>query len=166
MTSKQTRIGMGFDAHRYLPTQNGSTNKVMLCGVEVPSMYDIEANSDGDVGLHALVDALLGSVAAGDIGMHFAPDDIQWKGARSSMFLKHALAIVHEKGGELINIDITIIAEKPYISPYRQRMREKLSELLAIDIERVSVKASTTEKMGFIGREEGIAAQACVSVLV
>ncbi|CAF1088297.1 unnamed protein product [Rotaria magnacalcarata] len=120
MTSKQTRVGMGFDAHRYLSTQNGSTNTVMLCGIEVPSTYDIEANSDGDVGLHAIIDALLGSVAAGDIGMHFAPGDTQWKGARSSMFLKHALAIVHEKGDELINIDITIIAEKRYISSYRE----------------------------------------------
>ncbi|CAF0918057.1 unnamed protein product [Rotaria sp. Silwood1] len=166
MTSKQTRVGMGFDVHRFLPTQNGPSNKIMLCGVEIPSTFDIEANSDGDVGLHALVDALLGSVAAGDIGMHFAPDDKQWTGAKSSVFLKHALMIVHEKGGELINIDITIIAEKPYISPYRQIMREKLSELLALNIERISVKATTTEKMGFIGREEGIAAQAIISVLV
>ncbi|CAF0866188.1 unnamed protein product [Rotaria sordida] len=166
MTSKQTRVGMGLDAHRFLPTQNGSSNKIMLCGVEVPSTFNIEANSDGDVGLHALVDALLGSVAAGDIGMHFDPNDKQWAGAKSSIFLKHALMIVHEKGGELVNIDITIIAEKPCITPYRQIMREKLSELLALDIERVSVKVTTTEKMGFIGREEGIAAQAIVSVLV
>jgi 2-C-methyl-D-erythritol 4-phosphate cytidylyltransferase/2-C-methyl-D-erythritol 2,4-cyclodiphosphate synthase len=153
MALKQTRIGMGFDAHRFLPTQNGSSN-------------DIEANSDGDVGLHALVDALLGSVAAGDIGMHFTPNDPQWTGANSSIFLKHALKIVHEKGGDLINIDITVIGEKPTVSPYRQIMREKLSELLGLDIERVSVKATTTEKMGFLGREEGIAAQAIVSVLV
>ncbi|CAF1101064.1 unnamed protein product [Rotaria sordida] len=166
MTSKQTRVGMGLDAHRFLPTKNGSSNKIMLCGVEVPATFDIDANSDGDVGLHALVDALLGSVAAGDIGMHFAPDDKQWAGAKSSIFLKHALMIVHEKGGELVNIDITIIAEKLYITPYRQIMREKLSELLALDIERVSVKVTTTEKMGFIGREEGIVAQAIVSVLV
>jgi len=166
MTSKQTRVGMGFDAHRFLPTQNGPSNKIMLCGTEVPSTFDIEANSDGDVGLHALVDALLGSVAAGDIGMHFTPNDPQWAGAKSSIFLKHALKIVHEKGGELVNIDITIITEKPYVSLYRQAMREKLSELLALDIERVSVKATTTEKMGFLGREEGIAAQAIVSVLV
>jgi 2-C-methyl-D-erythritol 4-phosphate cytidylyltransferase/2-C-methyl-D-erythritol 2,4-cyclodiphosphate synthase len=166
MALKQTRIGMGFDAHRFLPTQNGSSNKIMLCGIEVPSTYDIEANSDGDVGLHALVDALLGSVAAGDIGMHFTPNDPQWTGANSSIFLKHALKIVHEKGGDLINIDITVIGEKPTVSPYRQIMREKLSELLGLDIERVSVKATTTEKMGFLGREEGIAAQAIVSVLV
>jgi 2-C-methyl-D-erythritol 4-phosphate cytidylyltransferase/2-C-methyl-D-erythritol 2,4-cyclodiphosphate synthase len=166
MNSKQTRVGMGFDAHRFLPTQNGPLNKIMLCGIEIPSTYDIEANSDGDVGLHALVDALLGSVAAGDIGMHFTPNDPQWTGAKSSIFLKHALKIVHEKGGELVNIDITIITEKPYVSPCRQVMREKLSELLALDIDRVSIKATTTEKMGFLGREEGIAAQAIVSVLV
>lgn len=164
MTTRQTRVGMGFDAHRFLPTSNGPSNTIMLCGVEVPSAYDIEANSDGDVALHALVDALLGSVAAGDIGMHFAPNDPQWKGAKSSIFVTYALKLLHEKGAELINIDITIITEKPYISPHRQAMREKLSELLALDIERVSVKGKTTEKMGFLGREEGIAAQAIVSI--
>ena len=166
MTSRQTRVGMGFDAHRFLPTRNGPSNKIMLCGIEVPSAYDIEANSDGDVALHALVDALLGSIAAGDIGMHFTPNDPQWTGARSSIFVVYALKLLHERGAELVNIDITIITEKPYVSPYRQAMREKLSELLALDLERVSVKATTTEKMGFLGREEGIAAQAIVSVLV
>ena len=157
---------MGFDAHRFLPTQNGLSNTIMLCGVAVPSTYDIEANSDGDVALHALVDALLGSIAAGDIGMHFAPNDPQWTNASSSLFLDYALKMVQRKGGELVNIDITIIGEKPYISTYRQTMREKLSELLALDLDRVSVKATTTEKMGFVGREEGIAAQAIVSVLL
>ena len=166
MTSKQTRVGMGSDAHRFLPTRNGPSNKIMLCGVEVPCAYDIEANSDGDVALHALVDALLGSVAAGDIGMHFTPDDPQWTGAKSSIFVTYALRLLHEKGAELVNIDITVIAEKPHVSPYRQAMREKLSELLALDIDRVSVKATSTEKLGFLGREEGIAAQAIVSVLV
>jgi 2-C-methyl-D-erythritol 4-phosphate cytidylyltransferase/2-C-methyl-D-erythritol 2,4-cyclodiphosphate synthase len=98
--------------------------------------------------------------------MHFTANDPQWTGAKSSIFLKYALKIVHEKGGELVNIDITIIIEKPYVSPHRQAMREKLSELLALDIERVSVKATITEKMGFLGQEEGIAAQAIVSILV
>ena len=157
---------MGFDAHRFLPTRHGLSNTIMLCGVPVPSTYDIEANSDGDVALHALVDALLGSIAAGDIGMHFAPNHPQWTNASSSLFLDFALKMVQQKGGELVNIDITIIAEKPYISAYRQTMREKLSELLALDLDRVSVKATTTEKMGFVGREEGIAAQAIVSVLL
>lgn len=166
MVSKQTRVGIGFDAHRFLPTKNGPSNQIMLCGIAIPSTLDIEANSDGDVALHALVDALLGSIAAGDIGMHFASNDPKWAGAGSSVFLQHALRMVHEKNGELVNIDITIIGEKPHISPYRQGMREKLSELLALDIDRVSVKATTTEKMGFVGREEGIAVQAIVSVLL
>jgi len=166
MTSKQTRVGIGFDAHRYIPTQNGPSNFIMLCGVEVPFTSDIEANSDGDVGIHALVDALFGSVAAGDIGMHFTPNDPQWSRAKSRLFLEHAVKVVHDKGGELINIDITIIGEKPYISRYRQAMREKLSEILVLDVDRISVKATSTEKMGFLGREEGIAAQAIVSVLV
>ncbi|UJR38250.1 hypothetical protein I4U23_030923 [Adineta vaga] len=166
MTSKQTRVGMGFDAHRFLPTKNGPSNKIMLCGVAIPSEYDVEANSDGDVGIHALVDALLGSIAAGDIGMHFTPNDPQWMGAKSDIFLKYALKLVQEKGGEIINIDITIIGEKPHVSPHRNIMRKTLSELLTLDMDRVSVKATTTEKMGFTGREEGIAAQAIVSVLV
>ena len=157
---------MGFDAHRFLPTRHGLANTIMLCGVGVPSIYDIEANSDGDVALHALVDALLGSIAAGDIGMHFAPNDPQWTNASSSVFLDYTLKMVQQRGGELVNVDITIIGEKPYISTYRQRMREKLSELLALDLDRVSVKATTTDKMGFVGREEGIAAQAIVSVLL
>ena len=166
MTSKQTRVGMGFDAHRFLPTKNGPSNKIMLCGVPVPSEYDVEANSDGDVGIHALVDALLGSIAAGDIGMHFAPNDSQWARAKSEIFLKHAFKMVQQKGGEIVNIDITIIGERPRVFPYRESMRKMLSELLTLDIDRVSVKATTTEKMGFTGRKEGIAAQAIVSVLI
>lgn len=166
MVTKQTRVGIGFDAHRFMPTQHGPTNTIKLCGVAIPSLYDIEANSDGDVALHAIVDALLGSIAAGDIGMHFAPNDPQWTGVDSTVFVAHAMKMLHEKRGELVNIDVTIIGEKPHVAPYRQLMREKLSELLVLEIDRVSVKATTTEKMGFVGREEGLAVQAIVSVLV
>ena len=166
MLTKEIRVGFGFDAHRFLPTQRGSENTIVLCGIKIPSKYDIEANSDGDVVLHALVDALLGSVAAGDIGTHFSPNDPQWNGTNSSVFLNHAQSIVTNKGGQIVNVDITIIGEKPRITFYQQMMREKLSELLALDIDRINVKATTTDRLGFLGREEGIAAQAIVSVTI
>lgn len=163
---KQTRIGLGFDVHRFVPSENESSNTIMLCGIPVPSKYDVLANSDGDVGLHALVDALLGSIAAGDIGTHFSPNDPKWNGMSSSYFLEYANRLVHERGGEIVNIDLTIIAEKPKILPHREAMRKKLCELLTLDLDRVSIKATTTERLGFLGREEGIAVQAIVSVLV
>ncbi|CAF0748853.1 unnamed protein product [Didymodactylos carnosus] len=166
MSTRQTRVGIGFDAHRFIPHQNNNKNTISLCGVQVNSIYAVEAHSDGDVALHALVDAMLGSIAAGDIGQHFPPSDPKWKNVESTIFVSYALDLIKQKNGELNNIDIVIIAEKPYILPYRALMQQRLSELLNLDLDRVSIKATTTEKMGFTGREEGIAAQAIISVLI
>ena len=157
---QETRVGMGFDAHRFA----GEGTSIMLCGVAVPHDKTIEAHSDGDVGIHALVDALLGAIGAGDIGMHFPPSDMRWKGADSSDFLRYTHELVQRAGGSIINIDITIIGESPKVTPHREKMVMRLAELLGISMKRVSVKATTTEKMGFTGRKEGIAAQAVVSV--
>jgi len=155
----ETRIGSGFDVHRFTEGDH-----LMLCGIKVPHDRGIEAHSDGDVGLHALVDALLGTIGAGDIGQHFPPSDARWMDADSSDFLRHADELVKERGGSIINIDITIIGEAPKVSPVRQLMVERIAAILELATSRVSIKATTTEKMGFTGRKEGIAAQAVVSV--
>lgn len=156
---KHIRIGQGFDAHRW-----GDGQSVWLCGVEVPHDKTLIGHSDADAGLHALTDALLGAAGLGDIGDHFPPTDPRWKGAPSDLFLKHAAKLIADKGGEIVNIDVTLICERPKVKPHREAMRQRLSEILAIDLDRVSVKATTTEKMGFTGREEGLAAQAVASV--
>ncbi|MDR3511156.1 MAG: bifunctional 2-C-methyl-D-erythritol 4-phosphate cytidylyltransferase/2-C-methyl-D-erythritol 2,4-cyclodiphosphate synthase [Caulobacteraceae bacterium] len=155
-----TRIGQGFDAHRFGPGE-----AVMLCGVSVPHDQGLIGHSDADVGLHALTDALLGAVGEGDIGDHFPPTDPRWKGADSTVFLRHAADIVAAKGGRIVNVDVTLICERPKVKPHREAMRAKLAELLELPLDRVSVKATTTEEMGFTGRREGMAAQAIVSVL-
>lgn len=155
----ETRIGTGFDVHAF-----GEGDKVILCGVEIPHDQALEGHSDADVALHAVTDALLGAIAEGDIGSHFPPSDPQWRGAPSRVFLEHAAALVTGRGGSIGNIDLTIICEAPKVGPHRGEMRQSLSEILKIEAGRVNVKATTTEKLGFTGRGEGIAAQAAVTV--
>ncbi|GAA0636546.1 bifunctional 2-C-methyl-D-erythritol 4-phosphate cytidylyltransferase/2-C-methyl-D-erythritol 2,4-cyclodiphosphate synthase [Brevundimonas lenta] len=156
---RQMRIGQGFDAHRW-----GPGSSVWLCGVEIPHDQTLIGHSDADAGLHALTDAILGAMGDGDIGDHFPPTDPQWKGASSDRFLVHAVERLHARGGRLVNIDVTLICERPKVKPHRQAMRERLAELLALPLDAVSVKATTTEAMGFTGRGEGLAAQAVASV--
>lgn len=158
---KQVRIGQGFDAHRW-----GEGDSVWLCGVEIAHNRALVGHSDADAGLHALTDALLGAAGLGDIGDHFPPTDPQWKGASSDRFLRHAAQLIAQKGGEIVNVDVTLICERPKIKPHRDAMRARVAEILGIAPARVSVKATTTEKMGFTGREEGLAAQAVASVLM
>ncbi len=155
-----TRIGQGFDAHRF-----GPGDAVILCGVRIPHDQGLIGHSDADAGLHALTDALLGAIGEGDIGDHFPPDDPKWKGADSTVFLRHAAGLVAAKGGRIVNVDVTLICERPKIKPHREAMRARLAELLDLPLDRVSVKATTTEEMGFTGRREGLAAQAVASVL-
>jgi 2-C-methyl-D-erythritol 4-phosphate cytidylyltransferase / 2-C-methyl-D-erythritol 2,4-cyclodiphosphate synthase len=154
-----TRIGQGFDAHRFGPGE-----AVILCGVRIDHDHGLIGHSDADAGLHALTDALLGAIGEGDIGDHFPPTDPRWRDADSGQFLQHAVDLVRAKGGEIANVDVTLICERPKVKPHRQAMRARLAELLGLPIERVSVKATTTEKMGFTGREEGLAAQAVAAV--
>jgi 2-C-methyl-D-erythritol 4-phosphate cytidylyltransferase/2-C-methyl-D-erythritol 2,4-cyclodiphosphate synthase len=154
-----TRIGQGFDAHRF-----GPGDLVTLCGVQIPHDQGLIGHSDADAGLHALTDALLGAIGEGDIGDHFPPTDPKWKGADSTVFLRHAAELVAAKGGRIVNVDVTLICERPKIKPHRQAMRARVAELLDLPLDRVSVKATTTEEMGFTGRREGLAAQAIASV--
>lgn len=156
------RIGQGFDVHKLVP----SDATMRLCGVDIKSDVACEGHSDADVGLHALVDAMLGAVAAGDIGQHFPPSDAQWKGCDSTHFVSHAQTLVEKAGGVITHVDLTIIGEKPKVSPHRDAMREKIAELLSLRLSQVSVKATTTEKLGFAGRGEGIAAQCVATVEV
>lgn len=153
------RIGQGFDAHRFGPGE-----AVWLCGVKIDHPLALVGHSDADAGLHALTDALLGAVGQGDIGDHFPPTDPRWKGAASSVFLTHAADLIASLGGRVVNIDVTLICERPKIKPHREAMRGRLAELLRLPLDRVSVKATTTETMGFTGREEGLAAQAVAAV--
>ena len=153
------RTGSGYDVHTL-----GPGDKVILCGLEIPHTQSLQGHSDADVGLHSLTDALLGTIGAGDIGSHFPPTDPQWKGASSDRFIEHAVKLVREAGGVITNMDVTIICEAPKIGPYRDAMREQVSKICGVALSRVSVKATTNEKIGFIGREEGIAALATVSV--
>jgi 2-C-methyl-D-erythritol 4-phosphate cytidylyltransferase/2-C-methyl-D-erythritol 2,4-cyclodiphosphate synthase len=154
-----TRTGQGIDAHRL-----GPGDGVWLCGIKIVHDRELIGHSDADAGLHAITDAILGAIGEGDIGDHFPPTDPQWKGAPSHIFLAHAAELVRRKGGSLVNVDVTLVCEKPKIKPHRQAMREKLAEILGLGVDRISVKATTTEGMGFTGREEGILAQAIASV--
>jgi len=153
------RMGQGVDAHRF-----GPGDVVWLCGIRIEHDFGLVGHSDADCGLHALTDAVLGAIAAGDIGEHFPPTDPRWKGASSDQFLKHAVSLVSAQGGRILNADVTLICERPKIRPHRDAMRARIAELLGIPIDRVSVKATTTEGMGFTGREEGLMAQAVVAV--
>jgi 2-C-methyl-D-erythritol 4-phosphate cytidylyltransferase / 2-C-methyl-D-erythritol 2,4-cyclodiphosphate synthase len=153
------RVGQGFDVHPF-----GPGDQIMVCGVAIPHDRSLVGHSDADVGLHALTDALLGAIGAGDIGMHFPPSEPRWRGAASDGFLAHAAAVVRDKGGEIAAVDVTIICERPKIAPHRGRMIERVAAILGIPPARVSVKATTTERLGFTGRGEGIAAQAVATV--
>ena len=154
------RCGNGYDVHQLVPGDG-----VTLCGVKIPHHLKLSGHSDADVALHALTDALLATCGAGDIGDHFPPSDPQWKGAESRIFLAHAADVVRRKGGTIMNADISIIAEAPRIGPHRNTMRANLATFLDVSIDRCSVKATTNEKIGFIGREEGIAAIATATVV-
>jgi 2-C-methyl-D-erythritol 4-phosphate cytidylyltransferase/2-C-methyl-D-erythritol 2,4-cyclodiphosphate synthase len=156
---RRTRIGQGFDVHAFAPGDH-----VWLCGVRVDHGRSLAGHSDADVGLHALTDALLGALGEGDIGDHFPPTNPQWRGADSAVFLRHAAALVAARSGRIVNVDVTLICEAPKVKPHREAMRARIAELLELPIEQVSVKATTTEGLGFAGRREGIAAQAVASV--
>ncbi|MEQ9488405.1 MAG: bifunctional 2-C-methyl-D-erythritol 4-phosphate cytidylyltransferase/2-C-methyl-D-erythritol 2,4-cyclodiphosphate synthase [Alphaproteobacteria bacterium] len=155
------RTGTGFDVHRLEPGDG-----VMLCGVFIDHDRQLAGHSDADVGLHALTDAILGAIGDGDIGDHFPPGNPAWKGASSDRFLAHAGMLVTDKGGRITHVDVTLICERPKIGPFKERMKQRVADILGIGTDRVSVKATTTEKLGFTGRNEGIAAQAVATVLL
>ncbi len=149
------RIGHGFDVHAF-----GDGDHVMLGGVRVAHVRGVVAHSDGDVVLHALCDAILGALSLGDIGRHFPPSDARWKDVDSLVFLKHCNDLIRECGWQLGNADVTVLCERPKVGPHAQAMREIIAAACKIDIDAISIKATTTEKLGFTGREEGIAAEA------
>jgi 2-C-methyl-D-erythritol 4-phosphate cytidylyltransferase / 2-C-methyl-D-erythritol 2,4-cyclodiphosphate synthase len=153
------RTGTGYDVHAL-----GEGDHLMICGVRVPHTRGFLAHSDGDVGLHALVDAILGALADGDIGSHFPPSDNKWKGASSDRFLKYAADRVTARGGRIANLEVTLICERPKIGPLRDTMRERIAEITGLNVSRIAVKATTSERLGFTGREEGIAATACATI--
>jgi len=153
------RIGSGFDVHTF-----GDGDHIMLGGIRVPHDRGVVGHSDADVVLHAIVDAILGALADGDIGKHFPPNDMRWKGASSDQFLKFAVQRVTERGGRVAHIDVTVICEAPRVGPHRDAMRARIAEIAGIAVERVGMKATTSEKMGFTGRGEGIAAMATATV--
>jgi 2-C-methyl-D-erythritol 4-phosphate cytidylyltransferase / 2-C-methyl-D-erythritol 2,4-cyclodiphosphate synthase len=153
------RVGQGFDVHPFSPGDH-----LWICGVKIPHGMALAGHSDADVGLHALTDAVLGAIGAGDIGVHFPPSDARWRGAASDQFLRYAVDLVRARGGIVASVDVTIICERPKISPHRAAMIERVAAILGIAADRVSVKATTTEKLGFTGRAEGIAAQAVATV--
>ncbi len=155
----ETRVGMGFDVHRL-----GDGDHVVLCGVAIPHDKGLIGHSDADVAFHALTDALLGAIGAGDIGEHFPPSDPQWRGVASDRFLSHAATLIGDAGGEIVNVDLLLICEEPKIGPHRAALRANTAAVLNLDESRVSIKATTTERLGFAGRGEGIAAQAVASV--
>lgn len=144
-------VGFGFDVHRLAEGQT-----LVLAGVEIPSPIGTVAHSDGDVIFHALVDALLGAIALGDIGEHFPDTDPRWKGAASSQFVEHAVALLREGGYRIINVDCTLVLESPKILPFKPQMRENIARLCGLPLERVAVKATTSERMGYVGRKEGV----------
>ena len=157
----QPRTGIGFDVHAF-----GQPRPLLLCGVEVAHERGLAGHSDADVGLHALCDAIYGALAEGDIGRHFPPSEADWKDADSARFLVHAASRIAARGGVLINADVTLICERPKVGPHAEAMRARLASLLDVDIGRISVKATTTERLGFTGRGEGIACQASATILL
>ncbi len=157
--SGDIRTATGYDVHKFTDGDH-----IWLCGLKVPHTHGLEGHSDADVGLHAITDALLGCIGEGDIGQHFPPTDERWRGAASWKFLDHAASLVREKGGVINHVDVTLICERPKVGPHREAMKAKIAEILKIEPSRVSVKATTTEGLGFTGRREGIAAQAIATV--
>ncbi len=158
-TLSETRVGQGFDVHAFAPGDH-----LWLCGVRLPHTQGLSGHSDADVALHALADAIYGALAEGDIGAHFPPSDPKWKGAASHLFLAHAAERVRARGGVLVHLDATIICEAPKIGPHREAMRARVAEIAGLDAARVAVKATTTERLGFAGRGEGIACLATATV--
>lgn len=158
-TTFEYRTGSGYDVHRFT-----AGDAIMLCGVRVPHSHGLEGHSDADVGLHALTDAVLGAIGAGDIGKHFPPSDPRWRGVDSSLFLRHAADMARARGGRITHVDITIICELPKIAPHREAMIARVADILGLADDQVSVKATTTEGLGFTGRREGIAAQAIATI--
>ena len=154
------RLGNGFDVHRF-----GPGDHLWLCGVRVAHPRGLQGHSDADVGMHAITDAIYGALAEGDIGTHFPPTDPQWKGAESHIFLRHAADRAAARGFAITHVDCTLICEQPKIRPHQQAMRAALAAILGIDEDRVSVKATTSERLGFTGREEGIAALATATLV-
>jgi len=159
LSSGTIRVASGYDVHAF-----GPGDAVILCGVSIPHSKRLIGHSDADVGLHALTDALLGTIADGDIGSHFPPSDARWRGAPSDLFLKTAADKVEQSGGRIVHVDVTLLCEAPRIGPYRDQMRRRIAEILGLDEARVSIKATTNEGLGFIGRGEGIAAMATATV--
>ena len=158
-TDMDVRLGNGYDVHRF-----GDGDHVVLCGVKVPHDRGLQGHSDADVGMHAVTDAIYGALAQGDIGQHFPPSDPQWKGAASEIFLRHAVELAEQMGYRISNVDCTLVCEYPKIGPHAQEMREEMSRIMALRADQVSVKATTSERLGFTGRSEGIAsvATACL----
>lgn len=154
------RVGQGFDVHRLVENR-----KLILCGVEIPCERGLLGHSDADVAIHALIDALLGALALGDIGEHFPDTDPRWEGADSRELLKAVLALPEFAEWRIASVDVTVIAQRPKLSPYKELMRRQLSQVMGIPLERVAVKATTTEKLGFTGRGEGIAATAVAALI-
>ena len=157
--SASTRVGIGFDVHAF-----ADGDFIMLSGVRIPHERSVRAHSDGDVVVHAVCDALLGAAGLGDIGMHFPDTDPQWRGVAGAVLLERVLAMLIARGFEPVNVDVTILAERPRIAPHREAMRRRLAEMLDLPAEMVNIKATTTEQLGLIGRGEGLAAQAIALV--
>ncbi len=156
----KVRLGNGYDVHKF-----GPGDHVVLCGVKVPHDQTLMGHSDADVGMHAITDALYGALAAGDIGRHFPPSDPQWKGAASEIFLKHAVQMARDAGFVISNVDCTLVCEFPKIGPHADAMRATLADIMDLPVEDISVKATTSEKLGFTGRGEGIAALATAALV-
>lgn len=154
------RLGNGFDVHAF-----GAGDHVTLCGVKIPHSHGLVGHSDADVSMHTVTDAIYGALAQGDIGQHFPPSDPQWKGAASAVFLRHAVGLATQMGFDIANVDCTLICEFPKIGPYAAEMRGKMAEIMGMDVSRVSVKATTSEKLGFTGRGEGIACIATTALV-
>lgn len=159
------RVGHGYDVHKFGENADGSSDHVMLCGLRVPHDAGLVGHSDADVGLHALTDAVLSAGALGDIGRHFPPSDPQWRGAESDQFLAHAVRLLAEAGGVLRHLDATLVCERPKIGPHAEAMRARIADITGLAVERVSVKATTSEGLGFTGRREGIAALATATAV-
>ena len=161
---EENRCGIGFDVHAFRERKKDENNLIRLCGIDMEFEKKIDAHSDGDVGIHATIDALLGAIGQGDIGEHFPPTDMKWKNIDSREMLKTIKHLLVKKGATILNLDITLICEKPKVSKFKNQMKEEMAKVLGIAASRVNIKATTTEKLGFTGREEGIAAQAIASI--